>query len=125
MGLQYHGTLIERSTHWLETEAISVCWWICHQQSVVSNRNFKQNHCLGEFLETRFLSVLDIEIGGVHVKHQVAKSQDKNPRSQQSVNMLYCVFSMITTCFGLRKRPFSGVYHVIQNIKKKVAIRCN
>jgi hypothetical protein len=33
------------------------------------------------------------------------KSQDKNSRSQQSVNVLYCVLFMITTCFGLRKGP--------------------
>jgi hypothetical protein len=50
------------------------------------------------------------------------KSQDKNPRSQQSVNILYCVLSKITTCFGLRKRPSSGDYHVIENIKKKVTL---
>jgi hypothetical protein len=31
---------------------------------------------------------------------------------------------MITTCFGLRKRPSSGDYDVAQNIKKKVTIRC-
>jgi hypothetical protein len=61
----------------------------------------------------------------VHPVARVIKSQDKNPRSQQSVNMLYCVLSMITTCFGLRKRPSSGDYHVIENIKKKVTIRCN
>jgi hypothetical protein len=53
------------------------------------------------------------------------KSQDKNPRSQQSVNMLYFVLSVITTCFGLRKRPSLGDYHAIQIIKKKVTIRCN
>jgi hypothetical protein len=52
------------------------------------------------------------------------RSQDKNPLSQQSVNMLYCVLFKVTTCFCLRKRPSSGDYHVIQNIKKKVAIRC-
>jgi hypothetical protein len=61
----------------------------------------------------------------VHPVARVIKSQDKNPRSQQSVNMLYCLFSVITTCFALRKRPSSGHYHVIQNIKKKVTIRCN
>jgi hypothetical protein len=61
----------------------------------------------------------------VHPVARVIKSQDTNPRSQQSVNMLYFVVSMITTCFGLRKRPSSGDYHVIQNIKKKVTIRCN
>jgi hypothetical protein len=55
----------------------------------------------------------------VHPVARVIKSQDKNPRSQQPVNVLYCVLSMITTCFGLRKRPSSGDYHVIQNIKKK------
>jgi hypothetical protein len=58
-------------------------------------------------------------------KHSYMKSQDKNPRSQQSVNVLYCALSMITTCFGLRKRPSSGDYHVIQNIKKKVTTRRN
>jgi hypothetical protein len=51
----------------------------------------------------------------VHPVARVIKSQDKNPRSQQSVNMLYCVLSMITTCFGLRKRPSSGDYHVTQS----------
>jgi hypothetical protein len=55
----------------------------------------------------------------------IDKSQDKNPRSQQSVNMLYCVLSMVTKCFGLRKRPYSGDYRIIQNIKKKVTIRRN
>jgi hypothetical protein len=53
------------------------------------------------------------------------KSEDKNPLSQQSVNVLYCVLSMITTCFGLRKRPSLGDYHVVRNIKKKVTFRCN
>jgi hypothetical protein len=62
----------------------------------------------------------DIVVG--HVNNL---AQDTNPRSQQSVNVLYCVLSMITTCFGLRKRPSSGDYHVIQNIRKKVTIRCN
>jgi hypothetical protein len=61
----------------------------------------------------------------VHTVARVIKSQDKNPCSQKSVNVLYCVLSMITTCFGLRKRQSSGDYHVIQNIKKKVTIRCN
>jgi hypothetical protein len=61
----------------------------------------------------------------VHPVARVIKSQDKNPRLQQSVNVLYCVLSMITTCFGLRRRPSSGDYHVIQNIKKKVTTRCN
>jgi hypothetical protein len=59
------------------------------------------------------------------LQYPFEKSQDENPRSQQSVNLLYCMLSMITTCFGLRKRPFSGHYHVIQNIKKKVTTRCN
>jgi hypothetical protein len=54
---------------------------------------------------------------------RVIKSQDKNPRSQQSIKVLYCVLSMITTCFGLHKKPSSGDYHVIQNIKKKVTVR--
>jgi hypothetical protein len=51
----------------------------------------------------------------VHPVARVIKSQDKNPRLQQSVNMLYCVLSMITTCFGLRKRPSSGdiLYYMI------------
>jgi hypothetical protein len=49
----------------------------------------------------------------VHPVARVMKSQDKNPRSQQSVNVLYCVLSMITTCFGLRKRPSSGGYRAI------------
>jgi hypothetical protein len=53
------------------------------------------------------------------------KSQDKNPRSQQSVNVLYCVLSMTMTCFGLSKGPSSGNYNVIQNTKKKVTARCN
>jgi hypothetical protein len=61
----------------------------------------------------------------VHPVARVTKSQDKNPCSQHSVNVLYCVLSMITTCFGLRKRPSSGDYHVIQNIKKKITIRWN
>jgi hypothetical protein len=56
---------------------------------------------------------------------RVITSQDKNPRSQQSVNVLYCVLSMIMSCFGLRKRPSSGDYHVIQNVEKKVTISCN
>jgi hypothetical protein len=61
----------------------------------------------------------------VHPVARVIKSQDKNPRSQQFVNMLYCVLSMITTCFSLRKKPSSGDYHLIQNIKMKVTIRYN
>jgi hypothetical protein len=60
----------------------------------------------------------------VHPFARVIKSQDKNSRSQQSANVLYCMLSMITTCFGLHKRPSSGDYHVIQNIKE-VTIRCN
>jgi hypothetical protein len=59
------------------------------------------------------------------VKLNSIKITRENPRSQQSVNVLYCVFSMITTCFGLRTRPSSGDYRVIQNIKKKVTTRCN
>jgi hypothetical protein len=70
-------------------------------------------------------SIFSSFIRDVYPIARVIKSQDKNPCSQQSVNMLYCVLSVITTCFGLLKRPCSGDYHEIQNIKKKVTVRCN
>jgi hypothetical protein len=40
-------------------------------------------------------------------------------RSQQSVNMLYCVLSMIMICFGLRKRPSSSDYRVIHKYQEE------
>jgi hypothetical protein len=62
---------------------------------------------------------------GMHPVARVIKSQDKTFVRNNQQNVLYFVLSMITTCFGLRKRPSSGDYHVTQTIKKKVTVRYN